>query len=121
MRNDLEKLLSSLGGTLLESPVLSVMIVDQEMNIVWHNESYARDMGAGPDITGRKCYEVTSDVKVHRGCPTQLSLREGKFTRGLYDLGQRNAMVITIPLPGGLAAKVHAFLPKDTTQEAEVF
>ena len=93
------------------------MIVDREMTIRWHNRAYARDLGAGPDLVGRKCYEVARDVKQHAGCPTQLSLFAGRTTRGLYDFGERNALIVTIPLPDGLALKIHAFLPKESGGE----
>jgi len=115
-------LLEKLGQAVLDSPVLSIMVVDREMHIVWHNRSYARDMGAaGSDLRGRKCYEVASDVKVHKGCPTQSTLREGSHTRGLYDFGEKNAVILTIPLGGGLAAKVHTFVPKDAGHDPEMF
>ncbi|MGE5527750.1 MAG: hypothetical protein ACM3X6_01225 [Patescibacteria group bacterium] len=116
---DLEPILAALGQQLVESPALSIMIVDREMNIVWHNASYARDMGGGPDLVGMKCYAAASDVRRHAGCPTRASLFKGKTTRGLYDFGARNALVITMPLPHELAAKIHVFLPKEAGNSPE--
>ncbi len=116
MSQNLVGILDSLGKALLESPFLAVMIVDQDLNIIWHNEAYARDLGV-ENCVGQKCYEVTSSDKAHAGCPTQITLKKGNYTRAFYDFGETNGLFFTIPLPDGLAAKVHTFLPKEATGE----
>ena len=103
-----------LAEAILASPYLAVAVIDREMNIVWHNPTYARELGwAGRPLTGRRCYTAAGDTARHANCPAAASLQEGKYTRGLYDLGEKNAVFLTIPLPGGLAAKVFTCVPKE--------
>lgn len=111
---------AGLAEALLASPYLAVAVIDREMNIVWHNRTYARELGwAGQSLAGRKCYEAARDTARHANCPLDVSLREGKHTRGLYDVGERNVVFLTIPLPGGSAAKVFTFVPKEAGGEVQ--
>ena len=101
-----------LGEAILGSQVFKIMVVDADMNIVWCNRAH-ESMFSGAELIGRKCYETLGSDKIHQGCPTCISMKTGKTAKGLYDFGQQNALIVTLPLPGGYAAKVMLDTPKD--------
>ena len=105
MKMPAQKIKELLGEAILSSPVFKVMVVDADMNIVWVNEAHGA-LFAGQELIGRKCYETLGSDKIHPGCPTCVSIKTGKTAQGLYNFGSQNALIITLPLPGGLVAKV---------------
>lgn len=115
----MEKLLARLGQELVNSPFLSVMILDDDNKIVWHNPRFAQDFEQGDNLVGKKCYEVTGSAKIHSNCPLELSLKEGKRVKGYLDFGSHNFFYLTIPLDAKHAAKVHVFLPKTAANKSE--
>ncbi len=116
----MDELLTKLGKELVNSPFLSVMILDAENRIVWHNEKFAKDIGKGDNLAGMKCYEALGSPSAHDNCPLELSLKEGKRVRGYLDFGNHNFFYLTIPLDAAHAAKVHVFLPKQADNKSVV-
>ena len=49
---------------------------------------------------------------MHKNCPTRIALQTGKQVRGLYDFGEMNSMIVTLPLKEGWAAKIMVDVPK---------
>lgn len=115
----MEKLFEKLGLELVNSPFLSIMILDDDNNIVWHNERFAKDFDQGDNLVGKKCYHVTGSEGIHSNCPLELSMKENKRVKGYLDFGDANFFYMTVPLDEKHAAKIHVFLPKqpDNTKE----
>jgi hypothetical protein len=108
-----EELLGKLGRELVNSPFLSVMIVNRKYEVVWHNQRFADEFNGGMPIEKNRCFQAAGFGKVHDDCPLQKSIRVCKSIRGFLDFGDRNFLFLTIPLDGEHAAKVHIFLPKE--------
>jgi len=119
MNKEVNKILASFQEAILNSPFLSIMIVDKDLNIVWHNNAFAKNFDKGDNLVGMKCYEVTGSKKQHEWCPTQISLHKRKYTKGFYDFGDKNFFVLTLPLANKHVAKLHAFLPKQVDNSVE--
>ncbi len=115
----MQELLTKLGNELVNSPFLSLMILDRDSRIVWHNQRFAQDFYLGDDLVGKKCYNVTGSAKEHPGCPLQASLNEGKRIKGYLDFGSSNFFYLTIPLDESHAAKLHIFLPKEPDNQRQ--
>jgi hypothetical protein len=115
----MEELLLKLGKELVNSPYLSVMIVDDDNNIVWHNERFAKDFLQGDNLVGKKCYHVTGSNSIHDDCPLALSVNEQKRVKGYLDFSSQNFFFLTVPLDAKHAAKVHVFLPKQPDNHRE--
>ncbi len=115
----MDALLTKLGKEMVESPFLSVMILDDDNTIVWHNERFAKDFNQGDNLVGKKCYNVTGSDKMHLNCPLELSLRENKRVKGYIDFGNINFLYLTVPLDEKHAAKIHVFLPKEPDNKSE--
>jgi hypothetical protein len=110
---DLEKMLGKLGDELINSPYLSVMIVNKKYQIVWNNQRFADEFNKGNSLLGKPCFHAIGDDTVHENCPLQKSIREGSRSKGFLDFGDRNFFFLSIPLDEEHAAKVHIFLPKE--------
>ncbi len=106
-------LLGKLGMEIVNSPFLSIMILNRDNEIVWHNERFARDFDLGADLVGKKCYHVTGNESVHAFCPLDESINYGKRMKGFLDFGDTNFYFFTVPLDENHAAKIHVFLPKE--------
>lgn len=115
----MEKLLATLGQELVNSPYLSVMILDRDNNIVWHNQRFAKDFNQGDNLIGKKCYNVTGSDGKHNNCPLDKSLNENKRMKGYMDFGGSNFLFLTVPLDENHSAKVHMFLPKEPDNKTE--
>ncbi|MBM4399070.1 MAG: hypothetical protein FJ041_01895 [Candidatus Cloacimonetes bacterium] len=115
----MEKLLAKLGKELVESPFLSVMILDNDNNIVWHNRRFAQDFNQGDNLVGRKCFNVTGSETTHSNCPLEISRREQKRVKGFLDFGSTNFFYLTVPLDDIHSAKVHVFIPKQADNKME--
>jgi hypothetical protein len=115
-----EKLFEKLGKELVQSPFLSIMILDDDNNIVWHNERFAKDFEQGDNLVGKKCYNVTGSEGIHSNCPLEKSMKENKRVKGYLDFGQMNFFYLTVPLDEKHAAKIHVFLPKEADNASEV-
>ena len=109
----MENLLVKLGKELVKSPFLSVMILNKNNEIVWHNERFAKDFDQGPDLVGKRCFEVLGSETTHANCPLEESLNKGKRMKGFLDFGGQNFYFLTVPLDQNHAAKIHVFLPKE--------
>jgi len=116
----MKELLDKLGKELVNSPFLSVMILDNDNNIVWHNERFAKDFLQGDNLVGKKCYNVTGSHTVHDDCPLALSKNEQKRVKGYLDFSSRNFFYLTVPLDATHAAKVHIYLPKEPDNHREI-
>ncbi len=116
----MEELLSKLGKELVDNPFLSMMILDENYNIVWHNASFSRDFDLGDNLVGKKCFEVTGSPTIHANCPLQKSLKEHKRIKGFLDFGDVNFLYFTVPLDEKHAAKIHIFLPKEPNNQEEI-
>jgi len=112
MVENLEKLLGKLGSELVNSPFLSVMIVNRKYQMVWHNQRFADEFNNGKKIENLTCFQAIGSDKVHEDCPLQNSLRQNVNSKGFLDFGSNNFLFLTIPLNEEYAAKVHIFLPK---------
>ncbi|MGI6359080.1 MAG: hypothetical protein ACOX2K_10405 [Bacillota bacterium] len=112
----MEALLEKLGHELVNSPYLSVMILNRKYQIIWHNQRFADEMNEGKSLVGMPCFQAVGSQKVHANCPTQQSIETGKSSMACLDQGDVNFLYMTIPLDEEHAAKVHVFLPK---QQAE--
>lgn len=110
--NNIEAMLGKLGRALVDSPYLSVMIVNKKYQIVWHNQRYADELNSGQDLTGTACFQSVGSKEVHAECPLQKSIKSGECSKGFLDFGEQNFLYLTIPLDEEHAAKVHIFLPK---------
>jgi hypothetical protein len=122
MDNDMSvngELYNSFCSAFLKSPHVAVMIVDQGLNVLWCNEAYNREFGGAADLVGRKCYQVLGAPARHDGCPTQASLYKNKYTKCLFDFGDKNFFCLTLPLGNGKAAKIHTYLPKTADNKVE--
>jgi hypothetical protein len=120
METNIEAMLAKLGGELVNSPFLSVMIVNRKYQIVWCNQRFAEEFGhAGVLDSNMTCFNAIGSEKVHEGCPLQRSLLAGKCIKGFLDFGDRNFLFLTIPLDEEHAAKVHIFLPKEADNAME--
>lgn len=107
-----EKMLDKLGRELIDSPFLSIMIVNKKYQVVWHNRRFADEFSNGVEIRGMTCFQAIGSEKVHEDCPLQRSLLEGVDIKGFLDFGDKNFLFFTIPIDEEHAAKVHIFLPK---------
>lgn len=101
-----------LGETLIASNTLKIMVVDTEMNIVWHNQAHGA-LFTGTDLVGKKCYETLGSEDIHQGCPTCIALSTGKPVQGLYDFGTTNCLIISMPLNDEYVAKIMLDVPKE--------
>jgi hypothetical protein len=115
-----DKIMQLLSNKIVSSPLFKIMVVDKDMNLIWCNKAHA-DMFPGEELVGRKCYETLGDTKVHKGCPTCVALGTGKQVRGLYDFGETNSQIVTIPLGEGLVAKIMMDVPKNADGRLELF
>jgi transcriptional regulator with PAS, ATPase and Fis domain len=115
----MEKLLAILGQELVNSPFLSVMILDNENNIVWHNPRFAQDFNQGENLVGKKCFNVTGSDAKHNNCPLDICITENKRVKGYLDFGSHNFFYLTVPLDEKHSAKVHVFLPKEPDNKTE--
>lgn len=106
-------LLQTLGQELVNSPFLSIMILNERYEIVWHNHRFAEEMSEGKDVTGRHCFEVAGSEGIHDNCPLMLALKDKKRVNGFLDFGDVNFYYLTVPVGDNLAAKIHVFLPKE--------
>lgn len=113
MDNKTGEMLDKLGKGLVDSPFLSVMIVNRKYQIVWHNQRFADEFNGGEEITTGTCFQAIGSEKVHEDCPLQKSLRNQSQVRGYLDFGENNFLFLTIPVDEEHAAKVHIFLPKE--------
>ena len=52
MDNKLEGMLGKLGRELVNSPYLSVMILNRKYQIVWHNQKFADEFNEGHSTFG---------------------------------------------------------------------
>ena len=109
---DIEIMLGKLGSALVNSPYLSVMIVNKKYQIIWHNQRYADELNGGQALTGTPCFQSVGSAAVHANCPLQKSIKTGETSKGFLDFGEQNFLYLTIPLDEEHAAKVHIFLPK---------
>ena len=105
-------MLDKLGSALVNSPHLSVMVVNKKYQIVWHNQRYADELSGGQELVGTPCFQSVGSKEVHAQCPLQQSIRTGESSKGFLDFGEQNFLYMTIPLDDEHAAKVHIFLPK---------
>jgi len=122
MENDMlpgGDLYNSFCSAFLKSPHIAVMIVDQGLNVLWCNETYTREFGGAADLIGKKCYQVLGAPERHDGCPTQASLFKNKYTKCLFDFGDKNFFCLTLPLTLGRTAKIHTYLPKNADNKVE--
>lgn len=110
---DVNGLLKHLGTQIVNSPYLSVMIVNRKYQIVWHNQRFADEFNGGKPIENKFCYQSSGSAAAHDGCPAQKSIQTGKTISGYMDFGDRNFFFITVPLDGELAAEVHVSLTKE--------
>lgn len=114
----MEILLEKLGHELVNSPYLSVMILDKKYQIVWHNQRFADEMNQGNPVVVTPCFQAVGSDKVHANCPTQQSIETGESSMACLDQGDVNFLYMTIPLDDEHAAKVHIVLPKQQKTEA---
>lgn len=110
--NNTEAMLSKLGRALVDSPYLSVMIVNKKYQIVWHNQRFADELNDGQALIGTPCFQSVGSKEIHAGCPLHKSIMSGDSSKGFLDFGEQNFLYLTIPLDEEHAAKVHIFLPK---------
>lgn len=121
-QQQLNVIFEALGKSIIEAPNLAIMVVDEKLTIVWHNEAHARLLGTPLEQNvGRKCFETTAETKAHKGCPTQVTLKEGKTTQSLWNFGEKNGFIVTLPLPNGLVAKFMTMVPKEADGAIERF
>lgn len=114
---NLEDMLGKLGRELVDSPFLSVMIVNRKYQVVWHNRRFADEFNNGNRIEHNTCFQTIGSDKVHENCPLQKSIRDQVAIKGFLDFGDRNFLFLTIPVDEEHAAKVHIFLPKEPDNE----
>lgn len=110
-----------LGRALINSPVFKIMVVDADMNMVWCNQAHADMFGEGAELIGKKCYETLGDKDRHKGCPTSIAMDTGKQVRGLYDFGEENSLIVTMPLGEGLVAKIMMDVPKVADGKLKIY
>lgn len=116
-----EKIVQLLGEAVAASPVFKIMVVDADMNMVWCNQAHAAMFGEGAELIGKKCYETLGDKERHKGCPTCIAMDTGKQVRGLYDFGEVNSLIVTMPLGEGLVAKIMMDVPKVADGKLRIF
>ncbi|MDQ7797521.1 MAG: hypothetical protein RDU76_01085 [Candidatus Edwardsbacteria bacterium] len=112
MEKELLSLISELEKSIVNSPHLAVMILDKDMKIVWHNKRFGEEFKESGEILGKRCFDITTAGKPHAGCPLKVSQKEGRNTKGYFDMGDKLFFFLTIPLKDGHAAKVHTYLDK---------
>lgn len=117
MEKDIIRLL---GEALTGSPLFKIMVVDKDMNIVWCNKAHA-DMFPGMEPVGMKCFETLGDTEMHKGCPTCITQKTGKQVRGLYDFGETNCQIVTMPLGEDFIVKIMMDVPKTANGKLELF
>ncbi len=117
MSLNIENMLSKLGQELVNSPYLSVMVVNKKYQVVWHNQRFADEFNNGQKIENKTCFQASGQDKVHESCPLQQSLRNDSRIKGFLDFGDNNFFFLTIPIDEEHAAKVHIFLPKNADNE----
>ena len=116
-----EKMVQLIGETVVSSPIIKIMVVDADMNMVWCNQAHAEMFGEGAELIGKKCYETLGDKERHKGCPTCIAMDTGKQVRGLYDFGKVNSQIVTMPLGEGLVAKIMMDVPKIADGKLKIF
>ena len=109
----IDEMLSKLGSELVNSPFLSVMVVNKKYQIVWHNQRFAEEFAQEQQILGQTCFQAIGSPQVHEDCPLQDSIKTQTSHKEFLDFGQQYFLYMTIPLDEEHAAKVHIFLPKD--------
>lgn len=110
-------ILQTLGEELVHSPFLSIMVLNDCYEVVWHNQRFADEFSAGASLLGKHCYEIVGSETAHSNCPLQESMKEGKRIKGFMDFGDRNFLFFTVPIAEKLAAKIHIFLPKEADDQ----
>jgi hypothetical protein len=111
MEQNINELVNTLKQAVLDSPDLAIMILDAKMNVVWHNRRFGEEFAESAPLDGKKCYDITKTGKPHQGCPLRIS-QEGRYSKGMFDFGEKNFFFMTLPLGDGYAAKIHTYLPK---------
>ena len=95
-----------LGGV-LDVIIQPAILIDRHYQIVGANQHYIDHYGTGPNLKGRKCYEVSHHYSVPcdragESCPLQLSLESGEPHRVLHlhhtPRGEEHVDVETRPL-----------------------
>jgi hypothetical protein len=71
----LEALQEKLGKELVNSPFLSVMIVNRQFEVVWHNQRFADEFNQGGESTGVPCFQAAGFGEVHANCRCRGALR----------------------------------------------
>ncbi len=112
MASNVAVMLEKLGQELVNSPYLSVMILNRKYQVVWHNQRFADEMNGGQEIKDSTCFRAVGSDKVHEGCPLHRTIETGQSSMDCLDYGDSNFFYMTIPLDEEHAAKVHIFLPK---------
>ena len=102
-----------LKQAILDSPDLAIMILDRTFTVLWHNARFGEEFKECGELVGQKCYNITKNGKPHKGCPLAKTLQDGKYHRGMLDMGEQYFHFMTIPLGDGCVAKVHTYLPKE--------
>lgn len=112
MEQKLAGLLNKLGQELINSPYLSVMILNRRYQLVWHNQRFADEFNHGQPIVDSTCWQAVGSAQVHANCPLHRTIANGRGEMEYLDVGDQNFLYLTIPLDEEHAAKVHIFLPK---------
>lgn len=112
-----ETILSRLSKNILDNPFLSIMILNNKLDVVWHNERFAEEMNDGKKIENMKCFEVLGSKQAHKDCPLMKSIEKQVSTKGFLDSEDRNFFFLTIPIDENHAAKIHIFLPKQADNQ----
>ena len=106
-------LYSNLSRTLVDCEALLVTVVNRKLEIVWFNESMAKEFGALSDFQGRKCYEAfAGDKQPHSGCAVQTALRTGHLERAVERLGGKPHLVLAVPIDDDHIAEVIIEIPE---------
>lgn len=106
------KMARLLGEAVVSSPIFKIMVVDRDMKVVWCNQAHAEMFGEGAELIGKRCCQTLGEEERHKGCPACVAVDTGKQVRGLYDFGETNSLIVTMPLGEGLAARIMADVPK---------
>lgn len=112
LKVNVEVLQEKLGKGLVNSPFLSVMIVNRKYQVVWHNQRFAEEFNHGADRTGVPCFQAAGFDKIHADCPLQKSIKESEPNMGNIESEDSTFFYMCIPLDAEHAAKVYVFLPR---------
>ncbi len=109
----MKELYGKLSRAMLDCEVCFVTVLNRQQEIVWFNETMAKEFGNLSDFQGRKCYEAfAGSENPHPGCAVQTAFRTGHLERAVERIGGKQHLVLAMPIDDDHVAEVIIEIPE---------